>query len=365
MPRLGELLLAENAITPAELDSALQNHVLHGVTLATCLVEMGYVSDKVVARCLGKQTGCAFLTKDQLIAAGGQNLSILSPATVKKLRLVPAGITGGTLRIATDHDISAIKLTELEKIVSRKIELLTVSGYAMDCFLEQMFGVPRPGRFLPKNSRHKGPVEQPPVAIDKSEANQIVIDGVEWRPLGETTQTKDSTLAYDDIFNMPLNIDTPPQTLPDAAEHFSHARSRDDVAKTVLDFITRTAETAALLIIKDEVVTGWRANAHKRDIPNFEAFSAPLETLPDLQQCVDSKKPYFGRCSTPESELIWHTLHYRGGMVAYFPIFIRQQVVAVLLCNESDTLNPIETAELCRKASYALEILILRSKLLG
>ncbi len=366
MPRLGEILLAANVLTENELESALENHVLHGVKLGTCLVEMGLVSDDILARCLGKQTGYAFLTKDQLVADGAQNLSIISPAATKKYRLIPVGINGAALRIATDDHLSAKKQAGLEKFIGRRIEPVAVSGYAVDCFLEQIFGIPRPGRFLSRFSKTKTVVEPSPgVRTVKEEATSIVIDGVEWKLLGEESQDEESARSDDEIFYENLNRDNFPHTLSEAAEHLSRAKSRDDVAKTVLDFASNSTGSSALVIIKDGVVHGWKAALNKKNIPNFDAFAVLLATLPDLQQCVAMKKPYFGRCLTPDTELLWHTLRYAGGVVAYFPIFIQQRVAAVLLCAESEQLNPVEAAELCRKASYALEILILRSKLLG
>ena len=106
MARLGEILLSEKVLTSKELDAALENQVLHGVKLGTCLVEMGYVTDDDLARCLGKKTGQAFLVKDQLLAFGSQNLSVVSPTVIKKHRLIPVGINGDTFRIATDHEFS-------------------------------------------------------------------------------------------------------------------------------------------------------------------------------------------------------------------------------------------------------------------
>lgn len=366
MARLGELLLAGNYLTQRELDSALENHVLHGVKLGTCLVEMGYVSDDDLARCLGIQTGQASLTKDQLLTAGGQHLSLISPAAIKKHRLIPVGIQGAALRIATDQDLSGKKLAELEKFLNRSVEPVAVSGYAVDCFLEQMFGIPRPGRFLPRYSRTKGVTEPVPVvATVTSQDTPLVINGVEWRHLGEVTQDDEATRIYDEIFSGMLHRDEVPRTLAEVAEQLCQAVSRNDVAQAVLAYLSGSLTVAGLLMIKDGVARGWSAVFHGDTIPHFEAFAAPVETLPDLQQCVAVRKPYFGNTITPEAQLLMHTLHHAGGLLAYFPIFIQQRVVAVLVCGASEKLNPMDTTELCRKASYALEILILRSKLLS
>jgi len=363
MARLGEMLLAEKVLTPKELDVALENHVLHGVKLGTCLVEMGLISDDDLARFLGKG-GQAYLTKDQLLAFGSRHLSVISPAVMKKHRLIPVGMNGGTLHIATDHEMSLKKQAEIERLLGHSIEPVAVSGYAVDSFLEQMFGIERPGRFLPKFFRAKTKEVVPAAAVESSqEAAPVIIDGMEWKQLGEAAHDEDARVSGDD-FDAGFDCYDPPLSLPDAAERLSLARSRNDVARTVLGFLANVCGNAALIIVKDGIARGWQARVELKMLPEFAAFSAPLETLPELQQCVMTKKPYWGYSQSAESNQLLQLLQFTGRHPACFPIFIRKRVIAVLLCDGSERLEPEETGELCRKASYALEILILRSKLL-
>lgn len=366
MTRLGEILLAAKALTEAELDSALENHVLYGVKLGTYLVEAGSVTDDMLAESLGRQTGKAFLAKDQLLVAGGQNLSLIAPAAIKKLRIIPVGVSGDKLRLATDNHLSSKNHAELEKLLGKKIEFVAVSGYAVDCFLEQMFGVQRPGRFVAQFPKaRKQPAPRQGVGTVMEEATPVVIDGVAWKTLGEVTQDAESATAYDALFDSTLNRDDFPQTLQDVAEHLSYAKTRDDVAKAALEFASNSSIAVALVIIKFGIVRGWGAYANKAWVPDFETFSAPLGMLPDLQQCIVNKEPCSGVCATSQTELLWKRMNYNGESATYFPILIQNRVVAVLICSEADKLNSSETAELCLKISYALEILILRSKLLS
>jgi len=365
MARLGEILLSEKVLTARELDSALENHVLHGVKLGTCLVEMGFVTDDDLARCLGKKSGLSFLTKDQLLVLGARNLSLIPPAAIKKHRFIPVGIDGAMLRIATDQDISPRKHAEIEHALGRKIEPVAVSGYAIDIFLEQMFGIQRPGRFLPKYAG-AGATEAPPVAAKACEkAAPVIIDGVEWKSLGDVTRDGGPDWTYDDFFKGVPDSGDAPLSLSDAVRQLSHATSRDDVAKTVLDFMANSSETVALVIIKDGVAHGWKASSKRKNIRDFEAFSAPMTTLPELQQCAITGKPYLGSPASAETKLLLQKLNSTAERSAFFPVFLQERVIAVLVCDLSELLNPSVTAQLCRKVSYALGILILRSKLLS
>jgi len=365
MARLGEILRLEKLLTASELDVALENHVLHGVKLGTCLVEMGFVSDDDLAQCLGKKLGQPFLTKDQLCAYGTQNLAMISQDAIMKRRLIPVGINGGALRIATDHELSPKKRAELEQYLGRNIEPVAVSGYAIDYFLEKVFGIPRPGRFLKKHSRTKTPKAVPTVAEKiAKETAPLVIDGTEWQSLADVTQSAEYTQMFEDIFTTTMALDEVPLSLTSAAEHLSRAKNRDDVAKTVLDFLSNSSRSAALFNVDDDLIRGWAAYSDRKKIPEFGEFSAPIEALPDLQHCVVTKKPYLGPSTTVVTMPLLPMLLSPGGRSAYFPIILQERVVAVLQCDRSEQLNSHEILELCRKASCALEILILRSRLL-
>jgi Type II secretion system (T2SS), protein E, N-terminal domain len=364
MARLGEILLSKKVLTSNELDSALEHQLMYGIKLGTCLIEMGYVTDEDLARCVGEQMGLAYMTNDQLLAFGSQNLSLISPTVMKKHRLIPVGINGGALRIATDQVFSQNKQIEIEDLLKQKIDLVAVSGYALDCFLENVFGTERPGRFLSRFRKKTTKTASTVVEKASEQAAPIIIDGIKWETLDKVTQKEKPDEVYDELFDWMVNRNFVPLTLSDTAERLSLARSRDDVAKAVLDFLSNSAGTAALVVINDGVVRGWKACVNRKNLQDFEAFSSPIDTLPDLQQSVIMKKPFLGNSMTAETKLLLQMLQFAGGRLACFPIFLQEQVRAVLLCEESEKLNPKETAELCRKTSYALEILILRSKLL-
>ena len=366
MTRLGEILISEKVLTSSELDAALENQVLYGLNLGTCLVEMGYVTDDDLARCLGKQTGQAFLTKDQLLAFGSQNLSAIPSTVIKILRLIPVGINGEVLRIATDHEFSQNKQKEIEKILGREIEQVAVSGYALDCFLENIFGMERPGRVLSKNASMKIPKNAPAV-VEKTNGQTapIIINWMEWKTLVDVKQDEMSARERDDISDSLPNRDVEPLSLSDATEHLNNATSRDDVAKSVLGFLTNSSENAALFIVKQGLVLGWKAYSNRKMIQNFEAFFSTIETIPDLKQCVITKKPYWGNSLPAETNLLMQMPNFTGEHLAFFPIVLQQRVIAVLFCELSRKSNPLNVSELCLKASYALQILILRSKLLS
>ena len=188
---------------------------------------------------------------------------------------------------------------------------------------------------------------------------------MEWKTIVDTKQAETYARGRDDKSSLLPKRDVAPQSISDTGVNLSNATSRDDVANTVLDFISSSSGTAALAIIKDGIVSGWKACSNRKMIPDFEEFFTPIETLPDLQQCVITKNPYFGNIMTAEKKLLLQMLQVTGEHLAFFPIVLHQRVISVLMCDRSEKLHLLNVAELCLKASYALQILILRSKLMN
>ena len=358
MAKIGEIVYAEKLLTARELHLALENHVLHAVKLGTCLVEMGLVSDEDLARCLGKKSGQEFLTKDQLLTAGAQHMGLIPPALIKKQRIVPVGMDGRVMKLAVDQDLSIAKQDDLQRSIGKQIRLLVVSGYAMDMFLETTFGIPRPGRYLPKPERDLRPEVRMNKIEQSAPVNQdpdapVVVDGVVWRELGDV----DHDQVQDDI-NTPLPIS-------DLAQQLSQAKSRDDVAKSLLGFMSFRSSVAALLLVNERTVRGWRASYQNRVVPLFGEFSEPVSVLQDLKNCVESMRPTAGSALSEATSRLRRYLGSFEGPLAYFPIILRQRVVAVLVTDVSIKLNPDEILEACQKAAYAFEILVLKAKLLN
>jgi hypothetical protein len=325
---------------------------------------MGYVSDEVLAKCLGSRTGHRFLNKDQLLAAGSQHLSVITPAAIKKQRLVPVGTSGNSMLVATDDYISDRKQAEVERFIGRKVELVAVSGYAIDCFLEEFFGVLRPGRFLPKIASHgRKDVSAPPPSPAKPVQDSIVINGIEWKSLADVTADEPSMDS--ETFESPAHLDVYTAGHTNAPERLAKALSRDDVANIIMAFVSDYTGCAALFIIRDNTVRGWQAISNGKKVQGFDSFSSPLSAMPDLNQCSIRKNCFCGSGQDPETAKLFTLLDCGGKEGVYFPVFIQQRVVAVLFCQATPGLDRDPIMELCRKASYALEILILRSKILS
>ena len=102
--RIGDLLLKEKRITPAQLQEALNYQKTNGGKLGLNLVKLGFVTDEEITSLLSKQYGVPSINLTQFEI--DQSVIKLIPAdTAQKYQIVPLSRSGATLTIAiTDPD---------------------------------------------------------------------------------------------------------------------------------------------------------------------------------------------------------------------------------------------------------------------
>jgi hypothetical protein len=203
----------------------------------------------------------------------------------------------------------------------------------------------------------------PPPSSAKPDQDSVVIDGIEWKSVADVTA--DEPPIDTETAGRPPHLDDYTARQTNAPERLVKALSRDDVANIIMDFVSGYTCCAALFIIRDNTVRGWQAVSNGKKVQGFNSFSSPLSALPDMNQCVTRKSCSHGSGQNPETAELLKLLNCSGKERVYFPVFVQQKVVAVLFCQATSSLNRDPIMELCRKTSYALEMLILRSKILS
>ena len=102
--RIGELLLKEKRITPAQLQEALNYQKANGGKVGLNLVKLGFVKDEEITALLSKQYGVPSinLTQFEIDAAV---IKLIPAETAQKYQIIPLSRSGATLTIAmTDPD---------------------------------------------------------------------------------------------------------------------------------------------------------------------------------------------------------------------------------------------------------------------
>jgi hypothetical protein len=108
--KLGELLLRENIITPAQLSEALTIQNAYGIRLGSCLVKMGYVQEGKLLQFLSDKLHAPIASFEELSAADNDVINAISRELIVKYRVFPFRLEGKRLSIAMNDpsDLRAI-----------------------------------------------------------------------------------------------------------------------------------------------------------------------------------------------------------------------------------------------------------------
>ena len=137
--RLGELLLKEKLITPAQLDEALAHQSEHGGRLGLNLIKIGFVKDEEITAILSKQFGVPSIT----LGAFDIDPSVLKlvPAeTARKYEVVPLSRAGATLTIAMTDPTNVFAMNDIRFMTGYNVEPVVASEIAVIDTIAKYYG---------------------------------------------------------------------------------------------------------------------------------------------------------------------------------------------------------------------------------
>ena len=153
--KLGELLIKKNLLTQAQLEEALQAQVIFGGTLGTILIEMGLISENVLAEILANLINIPCLKPDQLENIPEHVIKIISPELAEKHKVVPVAVNGKKLTLAMEspHDLKSID--EISFRTGYIVQPILALEVRLIFALEEYYGVKRTMRYIapPKHVR--------------------------------------------------------------------------------------------------------------------------------------------------------------------------------------------------------------------
>jgi hypothetical protein len=126
---------------------------------------------------------------------------------------------------------------------------------------------------------------------------------------------------------------------------------------------------AALLLIRNTSITGWKALVRGEQPPEFTNLNLSIDTPSILNTVLTTKSFFLGPVpdTTANKDLIRALTSRRQGASLVLPIYILDRIVLFLyLEGEPDQLSTRlpELQRLVAKTTMAFEILILRNKIL-
>src|SRR5918998_196597 len=137
--RIGELLLKEKRITPAQLQEALTYQKTSGGKLGYNLVKLGFVKDEEITALLSKQYGVPSinLTQFEIDAAV---IKLVPAETAQKYHVIPLSRSGATLTIAMTDPTNVFAMDDIKFMTGYNVEPVVASEIAVVEAITKYYG---------------------------------------------------------------------------------------------------------------------------------------------------------------------------------------------------------------------------------
>src|SRR6188472_3972272 len=128
--RIGELLLKEKRITPAQLQEALNHQKANGGKVGLNLVRIGFVTDEEITELLSKQYGVPSINLSQFDIDAAV-IKLIPPETVQKYQIIPLSRSGATLTIAITDPTNVFAMDDIKFMTGYNVEPVVASATSL------------------------------------------------------------------------------------------------------------------------------------------------------------------------------------------------------------------------------------------
>ncbi|HEY2432106.1 MAG TPA: type IV-A pilus assembly ATPase PilB [Vicinamibacterales bacterium] len=186
--RIGELLLKEKRITPAQLQEVLTYQKTSGGKLGYNLVKLGFVKDEEITALLSKQYGVPSINLAQF-EIDPAIVKLIPAETAHKYQIMPLSRAGATLTIAMTDPTNVFAMDDIKFMTGYNVEPVVGSETAVSDAIAQYYptNVPPPPRPAPSEAKKKKEVVPQQAANLTNAATLEMVT----RALEETTGVED------------------------------------------------------------------------------------------------------------------------------------------------------------------------------
>lgn len=349
--RLGEHLVKAGKITEAQLASVLERQVTMGGRLGTNLIELGYLTEQELTDFLSKKLNIPSTTVKDFEGIDPEVVKLVPAEVAKKYSMMPLRKERNALIIAMVDPTDLEAINELAFITSGAIRPQVATEARVQYALETYYGISRQLRYISILEEER-----------KQKAGKVGIEAQETRkpPTPEELEV----------------------ALKTAKEELAQATSREEVIAVLLKQFSILFDRTIFFVVKKESVVGFQTFTPQLKQDAIKSLEIPLTEASILRDAIEHRDlcHVISRGGpgmldpTPGNQ---HLLKALGGLapceVLVAPVMMKdQQVVALLYGDNLSASGGSPRAQsglafvrkLMGKASVALEILILRKKLL-
>ena len=337
--RLGEYLVKAGRITEQQLSSALERQVTMGGRLGTNLIELGFLSENDLTQFLGKKLKIPSAQASDLDQIDLSLTQLIPRDLAQKYSVIPIKRDRTSLTVAILDPTDLEVLDELRFITGCVIKPCIASEARIRYALERYYQISRELRYvsvLDDERKRYGP-----------QSGREAEKAVKKQPTPEELEA----------------------AMRQAKEDWIEVRDRDEAIGIFLKAVNVVLDRGILLLVKSGTITGWRAFPVYREA-EISRLEFKLDQPSLFKDVVAAKTFYQG--PAPYDPTYRDLFQLLGGEhpkeIMLLPILINDLVVAVLYGDNQVSGKPVQSLEylrkLAQKAAMALEILILKKKIL-
>jgi hypothetical protein len=369
--KLGELLLNEKMVTPAQLEEALKNQMVYGIKLGSSLVEMGCVDEEALARLLSRKLGVPCVGHKELAEIPRSLIRKFPVDLAKEHHVVPLKLEGNRLSLAMSDPTDFKAIEEIGFVTGHVVMPFIAAdvqiSWALSTYYRLSSALTRYQMVADQRRRSGASHPARPATITMpgfSETGELLNVTIPAEFEGFATLLGDN---QDDIFQWPE--DASRYTVDRLSMDFAAARTRDDVANVFINYLGQEFTAGALFIVRGNHAIGWRGISGGEGVGGFSDLNLLLSKPSVLRDVVESRNFSMGSLiMTSENRQILKALNLTPDTsLLVLPLVMLNKVVAVVLVTaDMDALGRRlgELQKLVRKASLAFEMLIIKNKIL-
>src|SRR5688572_20272274 len=176
--RIGELLLKEKRISPAQLQEALNYQKTNGGKLGYNLVKLGFVKDEEITALLSKQYGVPSINLTQFEIDPGI-IKLIPAETANKYQIVPLSRSGATLTIAMTDPTNVFAMDDIKFMTGYNVEPVVASETAVVEAIARYYTVVAAAPVVRLQKQPKPQIDQPQADLNSVASLEMVTKALE------------------------------------------------------------------------------------------------------------------------------------------------------------------------------------------
>ncbi len=424
--KIGQFLMEQGLLTKAQLQTALRTQEFFGGHLGSIFIELGFLEEQALGDALAHATGVHYSPPEYLEGIPPEVYQLIPAKLAEKHKVIPLRVEHGRLHLAmlhpkdqgaTNHIASLVRLSVVPYIAPEfrifealeryyRVKRKRSRAIAMDMSTEEV-DLASLGASQPR------PVatSKPRVVARDQDGVEVGLDGLpldaEFSMDAAYFQTPDARPETEEhLPRLPQSLnewrDTAPQpeaaaataqpaptprvvpapapaaetapainSLAHSARRLLQAQDRDQIGEILLEVTESFFQRRLLFILQRDRIVGWDGSGTGVSRDQVRKVLLPMDSLSLFTSVKVGSRPMVGPVAdVPANRRLFHDLGMEiPAEVVLLPIRIKDRVVAILYGdNAARPVGSVDVDLLRRftlQAAVALEILILRSKLLS